>query len=288
MRWLVVCLAMTCANVWAKEFIVYPQPEAPDDRRGEYAVKLLQLALNEAGSTKELKPASTRMMQDRTFAELKRGGQIDVMWTMTTPQREADALPIRIPIYKGLIGWRVPLVHVEHSDMLAQVTNLTQLSNLTAGQASDWPDADILRANGLPVSTTALYSNLFQMLGKQRFDYMPRSVVEVWQEAENHRSDGLIVDQHIVLHYPAAVYFFVNKNNKGLADTISTGLEKAIANGKFNRLFYSYHARFIEQARLSQRVVIELHNPLLPKETPMNRKELWLTFPSVKSTRPDR
>ncbi len=288
MRQLVVCLAMICANVWAKEFIVYPQPEAADDRRGEYAVKLLQLALTEAGSTAEIKPATTRMMQDRTFTELKRGGAIDVVWAMTTPQREADALPIRIPIYKGLIGWRVPLVHVERSDLLAQVNHLTQLAAFTAGQASDWPDTDILRANGLPVATTATYSSLFQMLGKQRFDYMPRSVVEVWQEAESHRGEGLIVDQHIALHYPAAVYFFVNKNNKGLADTLSTGLEKAISNGKFNRLFYSYHARYIEQARLSQRVVLELHNPLLPKETPLHRKELWLDFPNIKSTRPDR
>ena len=70
------------------------------------------------------------------------------------------------------------------------------MAAFTAGQASDWPDTDILRANDLPVATTATYSSLFQMLGKQRFDYMPRSVVEVWQEAESHRGEGLIVDQH--------------------------------------------------------------------------------------------
>lgn len=279
--WRFALLAMICGNIWAKELIVYPQPEAPEDHRGDYAVALLRLALTEAGVDADLQPSPVLMMQDRSFIELKKGSSLHVMWTMTTRQREAEALPIRIPIYKGLIGWRLPLVHASQSDLLSQVRTLQQLAAFDAGQARDWPDADILQANGLSVITTANYSNLFQMLGRQRFDYMPRSVVEVWDEAESHRADGVIVDQHLVLHYPAAVYFFVNKQNTELARKISVGLERALANGKFNRLFYSYHAKAIEQARISQRTVIELQNPLLPKETPLNRKELWLDFPAV-------
>ncbi len=283
--WRLVLLGMICGNIWAKELIVYPQPEAPDDHRGDYAVELLRLALTEAGVDADLQPSATLMMQERTFTELKKGS-LQVIWTMTTRQREAEALPIRIPIYKGLIGWRIPLVHASHSDLLASVHNLAQLAAFDAGQARDWPDADILLANGLPVTTTASYSGLFQMLGRQRFDYLPRSVVEVWDEAQAHRADGVIVDPFIALHYQAAVYFFVNKQNTALAQKISTGLERALSNGKLNRLFYSYHAKAIEQARLSQRILIELQNPLLPKETPLNRKELWLTFPSTTKTPP--
>ncbi|MDE2592873.1 MAG: hypothetical protein KGL57_01440, partial [Burkholderiales bacterium] len=119
---------------------------------------------------------------------------------------------------------------------------------------------------------------------RHRFDYMPRSIAEVWDEAQTHRADGVAVDPHIVLHYRAAVYFFVNKQNTALAKKISTGLERALSDGKFNRLFYSYHAKAIEQARLSQRTVIELANPLLPKDTPLNRKELWLEFPPTTKT----
>lgn len=278
--WRLLLLGMICGNIWAKDLIVYPQPEALDDHRGTYAVELLRLALTEASVDADLQPSSTLMMQERSFTELKKGA-LQVMWTMTTRQREAEALPIRIPIYKGLIGWRLPLVHASRSDLLASIRNIQQLAAFDAGQARDWPDASLLQANGLPVTTAASYSGLFQMLGRQRFDYMPRSVVEVWDEAQAHRTDGVIVDPHILLHYPAAVYFFVNKQNTALAQKISTGLERALSDGKFNRLFYRHHAKAIEQARISQRTVIELQNPLLPKETPLSRKELWLAFPST-------
>ncbi|MGE5450375.1 MAG: hypothetical protein ACM3VZ_00855 [Acidobacteriota bacterium] len=274
---------MICGNIWAKDLIVYPQPEAFDDHRSDYALELLRLALSEAGADVDLQPSPVLMMQERAFTELKRGN-LHVTWVMTTRQREADALPIRIPIYKGLIGWRLPLVHASRSGALAGVRTLQQLAAFDAGQARDWPDTDILLANGLPVTTTVSYSGLFQMLGRQRFDYMPRSVVEVWDEAQAHRADGLIVDPHLVLHYQAAAYFFVNKQNTALAQKITLGLERALNNGKFNRLFYSYHAKAIEQAQISQRTVIELQNPLLPKETPLGRKELWLDFPANPKT----
>lgn len=279
--WRLALLGMICGNIWAKEPIVYPQPEATGDRRGDYAVELLRLALKEAGVDADLRPSSTLMMQERTLTELKRG-TVQVMWTMTTQQRETEALPIRIPICKGLIGWRIPLVQASRGDLLASVHNLQQLAALDAGQSSDWPDTDILRANGLPVTTTVNYSGLFQMLGRQRFDYMPRSVAEIWDEAQSHQADGIVVDPHIVLHYKAAVYFFVAKHNTALAKAITTGLERALKDGQFNRLFDRFNAKAIEQARLSQRTVIELQNPLLPKETPLNRKELWLTFPPTK------
>lgn len=273
--WRFAFLFMICGNIWAKVLIVYPQPEAPNDRRGEYAVALLRLALSEAQVDYELRPSRTLMMQERAFEELKKGNALQVMWTMTTREREAQALPIRIPIYKGLIGWRLPLVHVSRRDILASVRTLDQLKALDAGQARDWPDADIMQASGLPVTTSTDYTSLFRMLARHRFDYMPRSVVEVWDEADAHRDEGLVVDSHIVLHYPAAVYFFVNKQNTTLANVIATGLERAIANGKFNRLFNDYHAEAIERSQIEHRIVIELPNPLLPSETPLNRNELW-------------
>jgi len=273
-----LCLAHTGAGA---EVITYPRPESPADHRGDYPVALLRLALSEAGSRDELRAAQEVMTQDRALVELKRNRHLRVMWTMTTVRREAEALPIRIPIYKGLIGWRLPLVHAGRSAVLSGVRELRQLSSLTAGQGHDWPDTDILRANGLKVATSSSYTSLFQMLGAGRFDYMPRSISEIWDEVEAHRADGIMVDQSIVLHYPAAVYFFVNKQDVELARRIERGLERAIANGKFDRLFYAHHAALIERARLAQRRVIELNNPMLPAETPLHRKELWVSFPSA-------
>lgn len=265
--------------VLAAEVITYPRPESAGDHRGDYAVELLRLALSDGGTPVELRPAAEVMNQERALLALRSGQGLRVTWSMTTVEREKMVLPIRIPIYKGLIGWRLALIHASRSGMLARVSDAAQLAPLTAGQAAEWPDTDILRANGLKVMTSTNYGSLFKMLGRGRFDYMPRSVGEIWTEANWHRADGLMVDDSIVLHYPAAVYFFVAKSDAALAERIRLGLERLIADGRFDRLFYSYHAEQIERARLSRRRVIELRNPLLPPETPLSRPELWLRFP---------
>ena len=58
-------------------------------------------------------------------------------------------MPIRIPIYRGLIGWRIPLVSAANKDLLASVRTLDDLRRLRFGQRQDWADTPILRANGL-------------------------------------------------------------------------------------------------------------------------------------------
>ena len=270
-------LALGCAH--AGVTLHYPRPESLQDRRNDYALELLQLALREAGSDAELRPTNSAMTQDRMFLELQSGKRLDVLWVMTSRQREREALAIRIPVYKGMIGWRLLLVHASRIDMLARVHSLSDLALFSAGQARDWPDTDILRANHLPVVTAAGYENLFAMLGEKRFDYLPRSAQEIWSELESHRSEGIVLDPYLVLHYPAAVYFFVSRSHPELANTILTGLNRAIANGKFDRLFFHYFAASIEQANINERTVIELRNPALPDDAPLARKELWLRFP---------
>jgi hypothetical protein len=113
------------------------------------------------------------------------------------------------------------------------------------------------------------------MLANGHFDYFPRSLAEIWAEADAHRAENLIVDQHIVIRYPSAFYYFVNRNDQALADAVRKGLEAAIADGSFDRLFYQQHAALIARANLANRTLIDIKNPLLPPETPLNRPELW-------------
>ncbi len=83
------------------------------------------------------------------------------------------------------------------------------------------------------------------------------------------------MDAHLAVHYPAAVYFFFNRCDASLAEAVTNGLELALADGSFDRLFLDYHGSLIERSRLRQRNVISLPNPLLPAETPLERRELW-------------
>ncbi|MBV8657044.1 MAG: transporter substrate-binding domain-containing protein [Burkholderiales bacterium] len=270
-----LCLLLSCLAQAAT--ILYPRPESADDVRGSYALRLLQLGLNKSGGNYELKPTALVMDQGRALVQLERGGgDIDIVWSSTSIEREAKLLPIRIPIYKGLIGWRLALIRSDRPDLLSRVKNLKDLQAYTAIQEHDWPDTAILRANGLPVLTDYAYRTLFKLLASSDADtYFPRSVVEIWDEAAAHHKENLVVDPYIALHYPSVSYFFVNPKNTALADAVRVGLEKAIADGSFDRLFAEQYASVLAKAQLDRRVVIELRNPTLPPQTPLGRRELW-------------
>jgi len=81
-------------------------------------------------------------------------------------------------------------------------------------------------------------------------------------------------------------YFFVSPENKVLAKIIETGLERAIANGEFDKVFYGDKAiqDVLQKANMKNRTLFKLDNPLLSKETPVNRPELWFDPQSTPDT----
>lgn len=256
--------------------LVYPPPESAPDARTDYPVRLLELALTKAGERFELRPGPSVVQQGVALSMMERGESFDIVWSMTSLDRERRLLPIRIPIYKGLIGWRIAFVSQQHPQLLAGVDSTRRLARFIACQGHDWPDTAILRANGLPVCPVDNYDGLFATMHSGHADYFPRSLAEVWAEnAVRARADGLVIDDSLALHYPAAFYFFVNRNADLLAGLIETGLERAIADGDFDTLFYDTYGTYIRGAGLRSRHLIELTNPQLPAETPLDRQALW-------------
>ena len=268
------CIAQTAyAATWA---IVYPQSETVLDKRDEYPVALLKLALQETGVNFDVNPSSKPLIKSKALRQLAANREINVVWGMTGEQREKDFLPIRIPIYKGLIGWRVFLIKPQSRRNFGQVENLSDLVQMSAVQGHDWPDTKILQANDFEVSTSLSYDALFEMLDDGKADFFPRSIVEVWDEMDMRGGNqALEVETSLGVHYPAAVYFFVNKKSTTLARLIETGLESAIKSGKYDELFMSAHKPILEKADMKSRRFFSLYNPVLPKRTPIDREELW-------------
>jgi hypothetical protein len=250
---------------------------AEKDPQADYMLAVLHLALAKSGRSYTLKPDTHTMQQARAIQDMVDGkDNVDLLWTMTTDEREAQLIPIRIPLDKGLIGWRIALVMQERKNLFKEVKKLADMQAFTAGQEHDWPDVPILKSNGLPVNTSSSYEALFKMLQVKRFDYFPRSVIEIWNELRDHPSLGLAAEPEVVLHYPSATYFFVNPRKPELAQELRAGLEKAVADGSFDKLFQQHQQAAIQRANLKQRRVIELSNPLIkPDSLPLNRPELW-------------
>ena len=259
--------------------VVYPPPESQADQRQEFSIKTLDLALSRSGIPYTLREGTQRLPQGRAIRQVQNNGEPNVIWTVTTKEREKALLPVRIPIDKGLLGWRVLLIKSADFEQFRKVRGASGLKALRAGQGTDWPDTQILLANGLRVSTSDTYDGLFKMLAASRFDYLPRSVAEVSGEQSQFADSRLTLEPKLVLHYPTAKYFFVSKDNPALAKAIETGLRDAIRDGSFEKLFVKYNGEQIKLAKLEQRTVIELKNPLLPPQTPLLDKALWFSAP---------
>jgi ABC-type amino acid transport substrate-binding protein len=198
---------------------------------------------------------------------------------MTSRQREAELLPIRIPLLRGLLGVRLIMVRQEDADRLSAVRSVADLADFRVGQGLGWPDTDILRANGLDIVTGDQYKGLFEMLALGRFDLFPRGITEAWDEVAETR--GLVVEPNILLIYPTAIYFFVHPDAKALADRIERGLRMAIQDGSFDALFQEHTAESLALTQPETRRILRLHNPLLPDLTPLEDRTLWAELPGL-------
>ncbi|MDX5373124.1 MAG: hypothetical protein LPK18_11885 [Pseudomonadaceae bacterium] len=274
-RLLLALLLIAPPCLAAEGVLRYPRAPAGDEFRPVYPLALLQLALDKVGNDLRIVPSEHHMEQQRALLSLERGEAVDVVWSMTSRERERRLLPVRIPLDKGLYGWRIALLRADRRELLREVRSLDDLRRLRAGQGHDWPDTSILRSHGLAVETSSNYDSLFLMLRAGRFDYFPRAVLEARAELRHQNAQDLVLDRHLALRYPTALYFFFSRSEPELAETVRQGLELALVDGSFERLFRLHHAADLRQARLDQRRVIELDNPLLPPQTPLQRPELW-------------
>ncbi|MCT6698630.1 hypothetical protein [Rheinheimera sp. 4Y26] len=256
--------------------VVYAWPASmQQDERGHYPVALLMLALSKAGGHYQPVPSAFVMSQYRTLKQLELGQGIDVAWTMTSPEREQQLKPVRIPIDRGLMGWRLLVIRQQDDARFRSLATAEQLKLLLTVQGIDWPDYQILKANGFAVSASNHFDGMYHMLRKGRVQYFPRSVTEIWPELAALSGPELSVASDWALNYPTASYFFVRHNDVELAAAIERGLELALADGSMQQLFLQHFSAVLQQADFTKRRVIQLTNPLLPAKTPLQRSELW-------------
>lgn len=251
-----------------------PHVSAKAEMERSYAAQLLDQALAAAGIPVQLEPTSELIPQNRALLELGRKRRLDVVWTMTSVERERQARPIRVPLFKGLFGWRLLLATNEVAARMREVRTPGELRQFSMVQGLEWPDTSILQANGLNVVISPSYDAMFKQVRLGRADAFPRSVEEIWWEVERY-GQGLTVVPDICLHYPAAIYYFVAPEETELATAIELGLQRLRTSGAFDRLFEAHHGQDLARAKLATRRVIELRNPLLPPQTPLNKPELW-------------
>lgn len=247
----------------------------------EYRVKLLELALEKTKETDgkgSAVPFTGEVTQARGLAMLQEG-LIDIVSLGTTKEWESQFTPIKIDILRGILGYRVCLINADRQKDFVKVQTIEDMRHFTGGFGEQWSDIAILRENKLLVEGVTNTSSILPMLVVNRFDYFPRGINEAWVEFEANKEKfpSLAVETHIAFFYPFPVYFFVKKGNTLLADRIRRGLNTALKDGSFKKLFLRYHKDIISKANLDNRKIIRMSNSTLPDGTPSVDTSWWFT-----------
>lgn len=290
MRWLgAMCLHRTLLMMallaaaslpsFAVTQVIYPAPETANDNRYRDLIELLDTALKRTSAEYgpyQLQPSDIQMNEARYLVELKAGHLINVAWSSTSNEKERDYLPIRIPLRKSLLGYRVALIARDMQDKVDRIKTVEDLRRFTVGQGIGWGDAQVYQANGIRLQRSS-YGDLFYLTAQHKVQLFPRGIGEIGGELAAYQATlpDLVVEKNLLIYYPWPYYFFFNRRDSLLAARVEKGLRMMLADGSFDRLFWRYNGAAIEQAHLKNRRVITLVNPLLPKATPLNDTKLW-------------
>jgi hypothetical protein len=268
-------IALICTTATADEQVI--RVNNFSDPNAAYAINMLRLALSHIDKPYRIDISTKDMTQARVNEEVRIGGDLDLAWTSSDAKMEATVLPIRIPLFKGLLGYRILIINKHDQAKFDRVETLEDLKQLTFGQGRTWADTNILESNGFTVIKTNKYPSLFYMVEGGRFDAFPRGVHEPFGELAQRPELELAVEKNLMLAYKMPFYLFVSKNNPGLANDIETGFNRAIANGSFDEAFMNAPEvkDVIEKANMKHRKVFYIDNPTLSPETPLDRAELW-------------
>ena len=235
--------------------------------RNPYIHELLQLIFNKLDIDLTIDYSSGGLTQGRALKALADGNLINLNWSVTTKDREQQLLPIRIPIYKGLIGWRVFYIRTADQAIFSQINNVNDLQKLLAIQRFDWPDYKILLANSFKVEGDIAFNRMHNAVISGLADFYPRSILEVIGESDNYNlnNKGLSIERSLLIKYPSAHYFFVNIKDVTLAKNIEKGFRLAIEDGSFESLFQDYYGENLKKLELEKRRTFELKNPYFPE-----------------------
>lgn len=258
--------------------ILRPPEDIVREKRWAFLIKALDRTIERYGPY-VLQTVLPPMSTQREVREVIAGDVLNVIASdCGHPDLNASAIPVPIPIDRGLLGYRVALIRKEAQPRISAVNDLDGLRRLTIGQGQYWGDVPIYQFNNIPLITNSNYSLLFAMLSNGRFDLFPRGIVEIIPELHKFQLlyPNLDIDNHLLIKYPYAEFFYVSRNSRSMAQRIYDGLEIMLRNGEFDILFNERFSNALSDLHLERRSIITLESPPLPAWVPTGRPQLWL------------
>lgn len=166
-----------------------------EDPKADYVIAVIDLAIKHLDKKYRIQRFDNEALSQIRVREEINAGNLDVTWTSSNSEIEQLMQPIRIPLFKGLIGYRILIIRQGDQYKFDNIKTLEDLKKVSLGQGTTWADTKILEANGLHVVKTVKYPNLFYMLDGGRFDAFPRGVSEPFEEIPRYPTLKLDVEK---------------------------------------------------------------------------------------------
>lgn len=190
-------------------------------------------------------------------------GEINLFYGMQSKEKNTSEqlVLVRNALTNGLVGRRVLLIRRGDTDVFTQVRSVEDLkrTRLIAGFGAGWGDVKIWKTAGLPLyEHAAPWNTIYAMVaaGNRHVDYLPRSVIEVMEEARSHPE--LVVEQHLLVDYSGDFAFYLTASAASYRPIIERALKQAEATGLKARLIDEAFGADIKALDLNRRQRLHL------------------------------
>jgi len=262
------------------DLVIYPKSDSTDNRFTDL-IELLEMALEK---TKEefgpykLRPSKSKMTEPRIKISVKEGSnKVNILWNTPTKENIKHFLPVNFPPRKGILGYRIFIINKKDQDKFSNIKTLEELKKLEVLQGLGWGDVAVFKANNFKVKVGSNYEGLFKMMDLGRVDYFSRGITEAFVEVNNRmdKLKNLKVEESILLYYDWPYYFLLNKKNTRLKKRLERGFDLAVKDGSRDKHFNKWYKKYIDQARLKERKIFRIKNPLIWEGINLEKKEYW-------------
>lgn len=273
-------VVVLCASfAQATEIIITNPMKSQDDKRFEYPKEILKTALKRTEDRYgpfDIQRYAAGLSRNRALRELV-SGNITIFEAPTRLEWEEAAIPVRVPIRKGLLGYKLLLIRNDRQADFDKIETQEQLKQYRYGGGLQWSSSLAMKRLGFKIHGGTDYEPLFAMLHGRRFDYFPRGVNEIFQEFDTRKGKfpDMVIEKKLALYLPQPTYFFVTPTKPLLAKRLKEGLLSMVDDGTLDQMFLEYHGASLERAGLQNRKIIQLKNYNLSDETPFHREDLW-------------
>lgn len=254
-------------------------PEGVDPANKTYMQKILTGALKATateGEEVEVKEVVINAgYHTRTY--LLNHHDVDVAYFPASQKYEQQLIPIRVPLYKNLIGYRTLVIKADQQAKFNTIKSFEALKELINGSRDTWITTKVFAHHHFNYVPVTSMNNIYKMLAAGKVDYSTRGVIEAEHDLQILKNEfpSLKIEDTLLFYFELPVYFFVAKGNQELANRITDGLMIMIENGTFDKLFQQIFNTIPVDLNLHNRTVIALENPFQSSRTRHNARTFW-------------